>query len=991
MGLFKRQMLPSLSLRVGSSVTVQRVSNGNFQLWHGLTRSTIASSFEPGGQYAEALDFFDRFLQHSDLDSAGKCLEILEALLAAIAASDALPSSDVFNCSQSDSSDDTRFTGPSRHHILIHMARTLSERYVYSELQSDLIASMVYGREALDTCRAQDMICPTVWVFLSNVIHIHVYFTCDHDALQMAQLLCQEAMPWCPVGHPLCATANFTLGFVTFRLFEVTKIVSYIDDAIILQELALTQLLPCQRHYEHRHLRALSRYLNARSVYSANSLDTKQAIHAAKRAVEICPSTHVDCLAVVQSMLMGLYLHYLHFGVLADLDQAIKLGRHTLLASHRPRGAARSCVLSVMGNILLARHKTVSSSEGDIDELVSLCREALQTYPTARYRFLKLGSLADALTLQFGAAGDIGNLEEAVDFYRQAINDSSQHPEKVTYIPSLSLLLALRFKESGDISDLNESLSLDQNALAVTSNSHSNYPRVVGQTVSHLCLRFEICGTPADLEDAISISQDLLISLPDDHIDRVDVVHGLSKAFLLRGRRKGDVEDIDKAIDYLTILKRQMNSTYVFGPEYLRTLALAHLTRFRRNRNISDATSCLDIMRGLVQLVGPGHCDRFQCLLFTAEVYMELDTPYHSLDLALKYFTDALHSRGDMRSRIKGARDLLGIVESKHQDIFLETPPIQQELLQVYMSATALLPHIAFFGLHLHSRLELLAEGQSIALTGASHALNLSLPERALEILEQGRAVFWTHALRLRSPFDDVPEVFRGQLMTLARLLEKVSDVAQTTQDPQVIEKEAARRRRKSKEFNMLLEQVRRLPGLERFLLHDEFSTLKKVAAKGPVMILVSSKLACHAIILKPCADAVTIRLGSLTEMWLVNSGSVWRSAQIDARSTATEDRKLVKAKNNSESSQDILRQLWFNIVWPVLNILQVAVGLSVHMLSMHMDSPICISLRMAVIGPASGGVRQDRSPIFRSTLLVLMANVVRTTLYRPTYQHSAH
>jgi hypothetical protein len=244
--------------------------------------------------------------------------------------------------------------------------------------------------------------------------------------------------------------------------------------------------------------------------------------------------------------------------------------------------------------------------------------------------------------------------------------------------------------------------------------------------------------------------------------------------------------------------------------------------------------------------------------------------------------------------------------------------------MDIYMSTISLLPRVAFFGLHLRSRLHSLAIGQSIALDGASHALNISLPKRALEILEQGRAIFWNHALRLRSPFEHVPDEFRDQLAYLARQLQKSSDILRDTHDALTIDREIARRRQQSEEFNSLVDRIRCLPGMERFLLHDEYATLAKAAARGPVVVLVSSTLACHAIIVKPTDEVISVPLNSITESWLDDSGGIWLTEAIKARSAVRDSRKMVKTAQSSKSmgmkAEDILERLWTGVIFPVLS-----------------------------------------------------------------------
>jgi hypothetical protein len=391
------------------------------------------------------------------------------------------------------------------------------------------------------------------------------------------------------------------------------------------------------------------------------------------------------------------------------------------------------------------------------------------------------------------------------------------------------------------------------------------------------------------------------------------------------------LEDVDRAIDELLPFRQRL-SQWANAPEVSRTVAASYLVRFRLNRDPRDAEDSLGITSDLLDVVGPGHYERFRCLLHAAELYLERGTPFRDIEVALKYIAEAiLNNCRDVRSKIQGVKGFLDMVGKQYKDIrTTASSTIRAQLLDIYISTIHLLPRVAFFGLHLHSRLLSLAMGQTIALDGASHALNISLPERALEILEQGRAVFWNHTLQLRSPFDRVPDQFRDRLAYLARQLEKSSDVLRDTQDARTIKKEGVQRRQQSEEFNSLVDQVRCVPGMERFLLHDKYVTLAKAADRGPVVILVSSALACHAIVVKSADEVINIPLDSITESWLDELGNVWRAQVIKARSAVRNSRKMVKVAKSSitmsTEAEGTLECLWTLVVYPVFSKLDLEV-----------------------------------------------------------------
>jgi tetratricopeptide (TPR) repeat protein len=358
----------------------------------------------------------------------------------------------------------------------------------------------------------------------------------------------------------------------------------------------------------------------------------------------------------------------------------------------------------------------------------------------------------------------------------------------------LGRALGYRSEQTADSADLDEALDIGRRALEIAA-PHNQYTYAALAMIANLCSRFNIRREVGDLEKAISLVEELRRSVPSDHLNENHAVSEISEAFLLRGRHTSNLGDIGEAIKMLTeFLPDHEQSLY--GPDLLRKLVSSYLTRFRLTGDTADAHHALSITTTLVDRAVLGYHARFQCLLQVAELYLEPGTPFRSVPVALSYFENALaDTHRDVRSRLQGAKYLLGILETQYRDVFSAAYPIQLQLLGIYTTAISLLPRVAFFGLHLHSRLLSLGIGQTIALVGASLALILSLPERALEILEQGRATFWTHNLRLRSPFDSVPENLRGRIIPLARQLERVSDTADYTRKPGSMEVESARRR----------------------------------------------------------------------------------------------------------------------------------------------------------------------------------------------------
>jgi tetratricopeptide (TPR) repeat protein len=852
------------------------------------------------------------------------CIKIYESLLAesnSLAGADACSP---FNL-QPECNGELHRPCTRRYHVLIHLAYALRERYSYTGDESDLEAAIAHGQAALVLCSTGSALCPTVLVIHASLLVKNAQRTGDYGQIHTAESMCRQALTLCTNACTVNATAYHTLGWIMLRLYEIVGAPAYLDEAFNLQQRALNCASRGVEDYQC--LRALAVCAIERHMRLRDPQDIDSSMLFVEQALELCPVLHIDRMLIVESMIHAAHHKYFLSGRLEDANRAIDIGRKTMTAPNFPHGYRRLAVWTALANLLLARYEVASSADCDLEEAVNLRREVFRCVsPSFMYRWTYTENLALALEYRFMRKGELQDLEESIGLYRNAIDLLPEgHPERPKIFSNLGNALCHRFHETWNTADLDEALVSGRYAMAGTSPSRMHYWTASLATISHLCIRFELFKAVDDLDQAVLLSESLLKTIPDGHIQREDAARHLAKALLLRGAHMKVIEDVDRAIREVVPFRQKLAQSAA-APEVSRTLATSYLVRFRLKQYSCDAAHALDITNDLLDVVGPSHYERFKCLVHAAELYSERGAPFRDIAIALKHIAEAmLNNCRDVRSKIQGAKTFLDIVKAQYKEVWTTaSPAISAKLLDIYKLIIGFLPRIAFFGLHLYSRLQSLAIGQSIALDGASHALNISLPERALEILEQGRVIFWNHTLRLRSPFDDVPDEFRDRLAYLARQLEKSSDIFPDAQDSQTIEKEAARRRQQSEEFNTLVDRVRCLPGMERFLLHDEYATLAKAADRGPVVVLVPSTLACYAIVVKSADEVISIPLVSITESWLDESGNAWRMEVIKARSAVRDSRKMVKTGKSSKSmrtkADDILERLWTGVVYPVLS-----------------------------------------------------------------------
>jgi hypothetical protein len=179
--------------------------------------------------------------------------------------------------------------------------------------------------------------------------------------------------------------------------------------------------------------------------------------------------------------------------------------------------------------------------------------------------------------------------------------------------------------------------------------------------------------------------------------------------------------------------------------------------------------------------------------------------------------------------------------------------------LEAYQAAISLLPRIVTLDLDLRSRQEALTSGiDGLARNAAASAIQSGEYDKAITFLEEGRSIFWSQALQLRTPLADLeseaPSLVK-EFKDLSHALEQGSqrEASWSLSGPSEkrlnAEKEAARYRRLHHSWVSVLERIRSIDGVHDFLLPTPFDKLQKAAAHGPVVILNASDSGCAALV----------------------------------------------------------------------------------------------------------------------------------------------
>jgi hypothetical protein len=217
----------------------------------------------------------------------------------------------------------------------------------------------------------------------------------------------------------------------------------------------------------------------------------------------------------------------------------------------------------------------------------------------------------------------------------------------------------------------------------------------------------------------------------------------------------------------------------------------------------------------------------------------------------------------------------------------------------------------------------------------ASAAITAHDYEKAVEWLDQGRSVIWGQLLDLRTPVDKLRKSHPGlanQLVSLSTSLETAGTRSNSVADtlkPESLDSIAKQSNAFVLERNQVLQQIRELPGFERFLLSKPFSELLPAAKMGPVAILNIGTYGCDALILMPGLTTEVIHV-PLSDFTLLEAQALAKSLASIVGAPGRSDR-LFGFQEGDMALDDrfphILSVLWLKIVHPILDALALTVS----------------------------------------------------------------
>jgi tetratricopeptide (TPR) repeat protein len=731
-------------------------------------------------------------------------------------------------------------------------------------------------------------------------------------------------------------------------------------------------------------------------------------------ALALCEPPHADRGGSLSNMANALVMRFAQCRELKDLDEAIKLRREALDACP-PLDSSRGTYLHELAMVLRTRFQQHGNLQ-DIDQGILLLREGLTLCASGDLRRgMWINDLADAIQLQFKMRGDIKDMDEAIKLRREFLVLRPQgHPDRDTALNNLGNALSTRFTLRGASKDLDETIDLYREALCLRPLGHPEHGSTLNNLIHTLRNRAGSIGNEQDMDEVIELYQRALALFEPNNPRRCMILDNLGTAVQNRFERQKRPEDLEEAISLHRQALALRPPNHPQHSTSLNTLTIALRIRFQEQGSVTDLEEAIQLHRRALDLEPPPHPARGITLMHLAQCLAAMPRLHNSnvLDEAFARFeetTTYLFSSPLMRFRGAHSWAESAVVHNHSSS------------LAAYGAAIKLIPQLAPLDLDISSRQQMLSKLNISTLVrdAIACAIGLGQNNRAVELLEAARSVFWPQSLQMQLPLDDLATVrpdLSGRLFLLSNELEQTSlrynarIPAENPNQQQLMsmETDSVRYRMLKQELDTAIESVRRLEGFEDFMGPKTMAKLQKAAVHGPIVILTATGINCSALIVTPDSDVQHVQLPleiqsipssefppSLHNIRTLFSGDGCGIDSIDQDLDLLARLIGMREDRGNLSTEDTLRwlltELWTKAVKPVFNALKFEASNPTHFV-LRFDLYLC---RNRTIHPGYGGARLALLLSFLSMRLGYMKNMIPTVyqnmLFRPIQPPSPH
>lgn len=567
-----------------------------------------------------------------------------------------------------------------------------------------------------------------------------------------------------------------------------------------------------------------------------------------------------------------------------DLDWAIALAR--LLTDTFPHNFdGRWRFLEFLAKLRCMRYHKLRRGT-DLERAIELWREAVVLRPQDHNGLRGLlDMLETCLQIRFELRDNDEGLEDIIDVQRAILALLSDgHPDRASSIGNLAYSLMTRHRRTEDTDDLDESIALFRVCLSLQSGDDPNRALTLSNLASGIWERYVQSDNMDDLDEAIHLNRDALALRPDGHPGRpaslVDLARPLSSRFVANGSADNLNEAVQLYRDALALLP----DTHPDRSPSMCSLSLSLNLRFQALEHAEDIEECVQLLMQISNHTFSSVLLRLDAAYNWASVARRCDhnTTLAAYRTAISHFQRALMIRPDLAGRY----DLMA------------------GKLQYYR----------------------------IGVDAASYAMEKGDLAFFVESLEQSRALLWSQMRGLRAPITRLSAVDKNLAERFADCCSRLESMLASSQPPlfgaKMSEVAVSRRfallkrrehdkapedlQRLAEEQELLVNEIRQVPGFADFLQVPAFKELRQAASEGPIIMVNQSFHRCDVVVLLPREVGPCVCV-PLDKDWFRDARRLWADLGV------TRDESGVHTEEYDDMLRMVMKVLWDRVVSKVV------------------------------------------------------------------------
>ncbi|ENH67510.1 hypothetical protein FOC1_g10010790 [Fusarium oxysporum f. sp. cubense race 1] len=642
-----------------------------------------------------------------------------------------------------------------------------------------------------------------------------------------------------------------------------------------------------------------SRELDQEYRKSGDLANLEAAIKTSWQAADLThddkPGIRTTCLLYLSYLIKD---RYTATNNTEDLDKSIELAEEangiaeTLQEVH----PQHPLVLKALRARLIDRY-ALTGSESDLDRAIDTARQSINiTNDSASDVSYQYGDLSALLGRRYLATGTVENVDEAISMgwkshrgggslddmdegvrlARQAVEEASEEePALADSLNSLATLLGQRYSITSALIDIDEAIALARRSLKIPSYNSTMLATSLGNLAVLLQLRYQRSRKLSDLEESTQLSQQALTTMPDNHPDRSRHQHDIGIKLARKFTITNDMQDLDDGIQSLKEAVYSTPKSHPYRAIFLHSLANGLIQKGSEKFDGDGVDEWISVAREALEAAPESHPDRGELLyglgLGLLSAHATGKTPT-GIEESIPCFEAAIkQSNAPPLCRIQACMCLLPICHDR------------QRSLNAAKLVMGLIPRII-------PRQQDYSDRQS----------SLAELADALELLEQGQGLLGASAEQMQTDIVDLKKAHPEYAAEFERLRKEInrpvdSDIS-ATQSTAMREGQALRLYDAGKEFDELVEKIRKLPNFDTFLQAPGLDEMQSITDRGPIIIINISIICCDAIIIMP--DCI-------------------QTVPVEDLSRAHIEQKVLTGERGSP---DVLEWLWDTVVCPVLD-----------------------------------------------------------------------